>query len=209
MTLQLLFFYAFSAVTVLAALAVIGVRNSVHAALALVLTFFSMAATWILVEVEFLGIALVVVYVGAVMVLFLFVVMMLDIKVEPMREGFVRFLPVGIVVAVVMFVEMLALIGVRAMQAQALPPDPALAHGLSNTAWLGMALFTDFLLPFEVAAIILTVAIVAAITLTLRKRTGVKVQKASEQVRVQRNDRLRIVKMAVETPDKPASGEQA
>ena len=198
MTLQLICFYAFATVIVAAALATITVKNSVHAALSLVLAFFSSAATWLLIEAEFLGIALVVVYVGAVMVLFLFVVMMLDIKTEDMREGFVRFLPVGVIVAAVMLGEMLMLIGVRGMATTALPVDPATVLHESNTAWLGNALFNQFLLPFEIAALILTVALIAAVTLTLRKRVGVKTQVPGDQVMVQRNDRIRIVKMASE-----------
>jgi NADH-quinone oxidoreductase subunit J len=198
MTLQLICFYAFATVVVAAALATITVKNSVHAALSLVLAFFSSAATWLLIEAEFLGIALVVVYVGAVMVLFLFVVMMLDIKTEDMREGFVRFLPVGVIVAAVMLGEMLTLIGVRGMADKALPADPAALLHQSNTAWLGTALFNQFLLPFEIAALILTVALIAAVALTLRKRVGVKTQVPGDQVMVQRNDRIRIVKMASE-----------
>jgi NADH-quinone oxidoreductase subunit J len=165
----------------------------VHAALLLVLTFFTAAALWLLLQAEFLAIALVLVYVGAVMVLFLFVVMMLDIKVEPLREGFVRYLPIGAIVAVVMLAEMLGLIGLKTMSAQALPPNPA---GASNTAWLGNALFTQFLLPFEIAAVILTVALIAAVMLTLRRRVGVKSQNPSKQVAVKASERIRIVKMA-------------
>ncbi len=197
---QLVCFYAFAAVTVIAALSVITLRNSVHAVLALVLTFFSTACIWMLAEAEFLAIALIVVYVGAVMVLFLFVVMMLDIDQEKLREGFVKFLPVGLVVAVVMLVEMLGLIGVRAMHAQTMGVNPATAAGMSNTAWLGTALYTDYLLPFEVAALILTVGVIAAVALTLRQRTGVRHQQASEQVAVNARDRIRIVKMAAERP---------
>ncbi|MBS0514940.1 MAG: NADH-quinone oxidoreductase subunit J [Proteobacteria bacterium] len=192
MSFELILFYLFSFVLLIAALGVITVKNSVHAALLLVLTFFTAAALWLLLQAEFLAVALVLVYVGAVMVLFLFVVMMLDIKVEPLREGFVRYLPVGTVVALVMLVEMLGLIGLKAMSAQALPPDPA---GASNTAWLGNALFTQFLLPFEVAAVILTVALVAAVVLTLRRRTGVKSQNPARQVAVKASERIRIVKM--------------
>ncbi|MBA8886924.1 NADH-quinone oxidoreductase subunit J [Dokdonella fugitiva] len=199
MSFQLICFYAFAAITVGAALAVISVRSPVHAALCLVLTFFSTACTWLLADAEFLAIALVLVYVGAVMVLFLFVVMMLDLDLDPLREGFVRALPVGIVVAVVMLVEMLGLIGVRSMQLPA-PPEPAAAAGMSNTSWLANALFSQFLLPFEVAALILTVAIVAAIPLTLRRRTGTRTQNPGRQVMVQARDRVRIVKMAAEKP---------
>jgi NADH-quinone oxidoreductase subunit J len=197
--IQQILFYAFAAVLVASALAVITMKNSVHAALSLVLTFFTAAGIWILAEAEFLGLALIVVYVGAVMVLFLFVVMMLDIKPEAMREGFIRFLPVGVIVAAVMLLEMVSLIGLKTLQAVPLPANPAEAAG-SNTAWLGQALFTKFLLPFEVAALILTVALIAAVALTLRKRTGVRTQKPSQQVLVQRDERLRVVKMASEAP---------
>jgi len=193
---DLYLFYAFATVLVLAGLAVISVRNSVHAALFLVLTFFTSAALWLLLQAEFLAIALVLVYVGAVMVLFLFVVMMLDINTESTREGFIRYLPVGIGVAVIMLVEMLLLIGVRAMYALPVVAEPAAAAKLSNTAWLGEALFTQYLLPFEVAAIVLTVAIIAAIMLTLRRRAGTRTQNASDQVAVRVADRIRIVKMA-------------
>ncbi len=196
---QLICFYVFGVVTVGAALAVITLRNTVHAVLSLVLTFFSAACVWLLAEAEFLAIALIVVYVGAVMVLFLFVVMMLDINQERVREGFIRFLPVGIVVALVMLVEMLALIGVRAMHAQTMGPNPADAAG-GNTAWLGHALYTQYLLPFEVAALILTVGVVAAVALTLRQRAAVRHQSAGQQVAVNARDRIRVVKMAAERP---------
>jgi NADH-quinone oxidoreductase subunit J len=195
--LPLVAFYVLGTITVLAALAVVTVKNPVHAALCLVLTFFSTACTWLLADAEFLAIALVLVYVGAVMVLFLFVVMMLDIDLVPLREGFVRAMPVGLVVAVVMLVEMLTLIGVRSMQI-APGVDPAAAAGMSNTTWLASALFSRFLLPFEVAALILTVAIVAAIPLTLRRRVGVKSQNPARQVEVRARDRVRVVKMAAE-----------
>ncbi len=199
MSLELILFYAFGAALVGSAVGVITVRNPVHAALLLVLTFFTCACLWLLARAEFLAIALILVYVGAVMVLFLFVVMMLDIDVAPLREGYVRYLPVGLVVAVVMLAEILTLIGVRAMQVPAIA-DPALAAGMSNTEWLATALFSKFLLPFEVAALILTVAIIAAIPLTLRHRTGTRTQNPAKQVRVQARDRVRIVKMAAEKP---------
>ena len=205
MSFQLICFYAFAAITVGAALAVISVRSPVHAALCLVLTFFSTACVWLLADAEFLAIALVLVYVGAVMVLFLFVVMMLDIDLVPLREGFVRAMPVGLIVAVVMLVEMLTLIGVRSMQI-APPADPAVAAGVSNTTWLANALFSQFLLPFEVAALILTVAIVAAIPLTLRRRVGVKTQDPAKQVMVTARDRIRIVKMRAEVENSPDRG---
>ncbi|WP_430389509.1 NADH-quinone oxidoreductase subunit J [Dyella sp. 20L07] len=208
---QLVCFYAFAAVTVVAALGVISLRNTVHAVLSLVLTFFSTACIWLLAEAEFLAIALIVVYVGAVMVLFLFVVMMLDIKQENVREGFIKYLPVGIIVALVMLGEMLALIGVRTMHEQVMGANPATVAGVSNTEWLGHALYTQFLLPFEIAALILTVGVVAAVVLTLRQRTGVRHQTAAQQVLVNPRDRIRVVKMAAETPvaPQPAPGKES
>ena len=206
--LQLVCFYAFGFVTVAAALSVISVKNTVHAVLSLVLTFFSAACLWMLIEAEFLALALIVVYVGAVMVLFLFVVMMLDIDQEKVREGFVKFLPVGLVVAVVMLVEMLGLIGVRAMHAQVLGANPALAEGMSNTAWLGQALYTRFLLPFEIAALILTVGVVAAVALTLRERSGARHAPPGQQVKVDPRDRVRLVKMDAVRPEQPAVAEE-
>ena len=199
MDFVLLAFFAFAAVTVASAVAVISVRNPVHAALFLVLTFFTVACTWILAGAEFLGVALVLVYVGAVMVLFLFVVMMLDIDVAPLREGYVRYLPVGLLVAVAMLVEMLALIGIKA-RTTPFGVDAAAAEGVSNTTWLARRLFTDFLLPFEVAALILTVAVIAAVMLTLRKREGTKHQNPGDQARVKARDRFRMVSMPAETP---------
>src|SRR6185312_15133608 len=185
-TLQIICFYAFSLVTVAAALSVITLKNTVHAVLALVLTFFSAACLWMLLDAEFLALALVVVYVGAVMVLFLFVVMMLDIDLEKMHEGFVKFLPVGVIVAIVMLVEMLGLIGVRAMHARDLGADPAAVAGMSNTAWLGL---------------------VAAVALTLRERRGARYESASRQVRVDPRDRVRIVKMDAVRPTPAAADE--
>jgi NADH-quinone oxidoreductase subunit J len=193
-------FLVFAAIAVVSAGAVITVRNPVHAALCLVLTFFTVACTWILAGAEFLGVALILVYVGAVMVLFLFVVMMLDIDTTATREGFVRYLPVGLVVAVVMLVEMLTLIGVKSELANAFGEDPAAAAGLSNTKWLAQSLFTEYLLPFEFAAVILTVAVIAAVMLTLRRRTGVKTQNPAEQARVRAQDRIRLVSMPAEKP---------
>ena len=193
-------FLFFALVAVVSAGAVITVRNPVHAALCLVLTFFTVACTWLIAGAEFLGVALILVYVGAVMVLFLFVVMMLDVDIAPLREGFVRYLPLGLLVAVVMLVEMLTLIGVKAQLAAGFGPDPAEAQGLSNTAWLARTLFTDFMLPFETAAVILTIAVIAAVMLTLRRRTGVKHQNPAEQSRVRARDRIRMVKMAAEQP---------
>ena len=207
MDLASLAFYVFAAATVISGVAVISVRNPVHAALFLVLTFFTVACTWILAGAEFLGVTLILVYVGAVMVLFLFVVMMLDVDTSPLREGFVRYLPVGLLVAVIMLVEMVVLIGVKA---RALPfkAQAAEAADVPNTTWLARTLFTEFLLPFEVAAVILTVAVIAAVMLTLRRRPGVRHQNPSAQARVQASDRLRMVKMQAE-PRSPATPDPA
>ena len=190
-------FLAFAVVTVLSAGAVISVRNPVHAALFLVLTFFTVACTWILAGAEFLGVALILVYVGAVMVLFLFVVMMLDVDVASLREGYVRYLPVGLLVAVAMLAEILVLIGIRSRLVP-FGEDAAAAAGVSNTTWLAHGLFSDFLLPFEVAALILTVAVIAAVTLTLRRREGAKHQNPLAQTRVKAADRFRMVSMPAE-----------
>ena len=189
-------FYTFSLVLVGAAVAVITARNPVYSALFLVLAFFSAAAIWMLLEVEFLAIILILVYVGAVMVLFLFVIMMLDINLAPLQEGFIRYLPAGIAVAVVMAFELLVVVWSKGSFAGgAFPVPPPHAAGYSNTKEVGQLLFTNYLLAFEVAGVILLVAIIAAIALTLRQRTGAKRQNPSMQVRVQRDERLRIVKM--------------
>ena len=213
MDYALLAFYAFAAAAVMSAVAVISVRNMVQAALFLVLTFFTVACTWILAGAEFLGIALVLVYVGAVMVLFLFVVMMLDIDMVRIREGYVRYLPVGLLVAVVMLGEMVTLIGVKARMATPFGVNAASAANagdVPNTTWLARALFTDFLLPFEVAAVILTIAVVAAVMLTLRRRVGAKHQDPMDQARVRAVDRFRMVKMdATVKPVEPGPGEEA
>ena len=203
MDYALALFYAFAALAVASAVGVIGVRNPVHAALFLVLTFFSVACSWLLIGAEFLGVALVLVYVGAVMVLFLFVVMMLDIDIARIREGYVRYLPVGLLVAVVMLLEMLALIGVKSRVATAFASnDAALAadSASGNTHWLAQSLFTGFMLPFEVAAVILTVAVIAAVMLTLRRRVGAKHQDPAWQASVRAQDRVRIVKMESAKP---------
>jgi NADH-quinone oxidoreductase subunit J len=201
-------FLAFAAMATIAALGVISVRNPVHAALLLVLTFFSVACTWIISGAEFLGIALILVYVGGVMVLLLFVVMMLDIDVAPLREGFVRYLPIGLLVAVVMLGEVVTLIGVKASSAAPLATDAAAAANIPNTTWLARALFTDFLLPFEVAAVNLTIAVIAAVMLTLRRRPGARHQDPSAQARVRASDRIRMVKMDAVKPQAPAAGEE-
>jgi NADH-quinone oxidoreductase subunit J len=200
MPLDLLVFYAFAAVTVLAAAAVITLKNPVHAVLSLVLTFFTAACLFMLLQAEFLGIALVLVYVGAVMILFLFVVMMLDINVAPLREGFARYFPLAMAVAAVMFAEMVVLMGVTSGRVgpELAATDPATAAGLSNIDWIARALFTQFMLPFEIAAVILTVAIVIAVMLTLRRRENTKHQDPARQVMVRREDRIRLVKVKAE-----------
>lgn len=195
MNFQVFVFYFFATVMVLSALRMITVRNPVHAVLFLVLTFFTSAALWLLLEAEFLAIALVLVYVGAVMVLFLFVVMMLDINVARMREGFIRFLPVGVFVAFVMVVEMALVVGSKVFDVQ--QPERA-ASDFSNTEALGKVLYTDYIYPFEIAGVILLVAIIAAITLTLRRRPETKYQNPARQIKVRRADRVRLVKMKSE-----------
>jgi NADH-quinone oxidoreductase subunit J len=189
-------FYAFGAILLASALVVITARNPVHAALSLVLSFFTASAIWLLLRAEFLAITLVLVYVGAVMVLFLFVVMMLDINLERLREGFWQYLPLGGLVGVLMAAEMAAVLYGR-WSGLALPPK-GLPAGYSNTKELGRLIYTDYVLAFEVAAVVLLVAIVAAIALTLRQRKDTKGQDPSEQVRVRRADRVRIVPMAAE-----------
>jgi NADH-quinone oxidoreductase subunit J len=189
-------FYLFSAVLMGAAVMVVTVRNPVYAALSLVLAFFSSAAIWMLLEVEFLAIILVLVYVGAVLVLFLFVVMMLDINVAPLKEGFIRYLPAGVVVALLMAVELLMVVWTKGRFAEGTFPIPA-PHpaDYSNTKAVGEWLFTNYLLAFEVAGVVLLVAIIAAVALTLRHRTGSRRQDPAAQVRVQRDERIRLVKM--------------
>ena len=208
MDLASLAFYVFAAATVMSGVAVISVKNPVHAALFLVLTFFTVACTWILAGAEFLGVVLILVYVGAVMVLFLFVVMMLDVDTSPLREGFVRYLPIGLLVAIAMLVEIVVLIGVKA---RSVPFKPEAAPAdIPNTTWLAQKLFTEFMLPFETAAVILTVAVIAAVMLTLRRRQGVRHQNPSEQARVRAADRFRMVSMPAEkrVVEEPAAGEE-
>jgi NADH-quinone oxidoreductase subunit J len=199
MSYEAIIFYAFGGLMLAAAIGVISVRNPVHAVLLLVLTFFTSACLWLLAEAEFLAVVLVLVYVGAVMVLFLFVVMMLDIRTEPLREGFIRYLPVGIFVAALMAVQMLTVLSVKGVFDLDAPPEPAAAAGMNNTEWLGRALFGEYLYPFEIAGVILTVAIIAAIALTLRQRDNVRKQDPGRQVKVRKADRLRVLKMPAET----------
>lgn len=195
-------FYAFSLVLLLAALRVITARNPVHAALFLVLAFASASALWMLLEAEFLAIALVLVYVGAVMVLFLFVIMMLDINIARLREGYLDYLVPGLIVAGVMVVEMSLVLGGRHFGLLNVPIPAPREAGYSNTRELGMVLYTEYVYPFEIAAVILLVAIVAAITLTLRRRKDSKFQDPAQQVMVRKQDRVRVISMPAENQEK-------
>ena len=194
-------FYLFSGILLVAASLVVTVRNPVKAALYLVLVFFSAACIWLTLEAEFLAIVLVLVYVGAVMVLFLFVVMMLDIDVARLREGFTQYLPAGLVIAGVMVAELAVVMLSGRFGLDAMPRPVARGVDYSNTRELGLVLYTDYVYAFEMAALILLVAIIAAISLTFRRRGGTKVQVIAEQLRVTKADRLRIVKMSSETAD--------
>ena len=192
-------FYALAAILLFAGIRVITTRNPVHAALHLVLAFFTAAGIWLLLEAEFLAIALVLVYVGAVMVLFLFVVMMLDINIDKLREGFWEYLPMAGTIGLLMAVEMVMVLSGKYFATSQVVSKPA---DYSNTAELGRVLYTDYLLPFELASVVLLVAIIAAIVLTLRDRQDNKSMNPAEQVLVKKQDRLRIVKMdaVVEAP---------
>ena len=194
MSFQTAVFYLFAAILVFAALRVISVKSPVHAALWLVLSFFTAAGIWLLLGAEFLAIALVLVYVGAVMVLFLFVVMMLDVNFEEMRRHFRSYLPVGAAVGGLVLLEMVLVIlsGTKSAGSAAAP-----ATG-SNTKALGRLLYVDYVYPFELAAVLLLVAIVAAIALTYRRRRETKIQDVAEQVKVRREDRVRLVRMPAE-----------
>ncbi len=188
-------FYAFGLILLVSALCVITARNPVHAALFLVLAFFTASAIWLLLRAEFLAITLVLVYVGAVMVLFLFVVMMLDINLERLREGFWRNLPAALVVGGLMAFEMVSVLAYR-VYGMPRPNDQPLSY--SNTKELGRLLYTDYVYAFEIAAVILLVAIIAAIALTLRRRKDARGQDPSQQARVRREDRVRLVTMPSE-----------
>jgi NADH-quinone oxidoreductase subunit J len=188
-------FYFFAAVLVLAALGVITARNPVHAALFLVLAFVQSAVLWVLLEAEFLAIALVLVYVGAVMVLFLFVVMMLNINVERIRAGFTRYLPLGAAVALVVVFEIANVVWFKSQGLPFLTTPTPLPADYSNTKELGAVIYTQHVFAFEVAAVLLLLAIVSAITLTMRRREGLKVQDVPAQVAVRPQDRVRIMKL--------------
>ena len=199
-------FYVFATVLLFAAFRVITARSTVHAVLFLVLAFFSASCIWMLLSAEFLAITLVLVYVGAVMVLFLFVVMMLDINADSFREGFWKHLPLAGLVGAVIALEM-ALVLMRGFQLVA-PAPSAQALEIGNTKLLGIEIYTEYLYPLQLAAVLLLVAIIAAIALTLRGRKDSRHMNPSEQVRVRRADRVRLVKMAptVESPSTPKDG---
>ena len=198
MMLQSVLFYLFAAVMLGAAMGVVFSRNPVHSVMFLVLTFFQSAILWLMAEAEFLAIVLVLVYVGAVMVLFLFVVMMLDVNIEAAKRGIARYAWVGIGVALLMVIELIQLIWLRSQGVASTGGFAPTPEGYSNTKALGAVLYTEHVYAFEIAAVILLLAIVAAITLTMRKRPGLKVQDIAAQVAVRAKDRVRIVKMDAE-----------
>jgi NADH-quinone oxidoreductase subunit J len=198
MEFTLFLFYIFGFLLLGSALLVVLVRNPVHAAIFLVLAFFTAAALWLLLYAEFLALTLVLVYVGAVMVLFLFVVMMLDINIDVLREGFWKNAPLAALVGLVMAGEMVALL-LRGTAGSGASGTPSPAEGYSNTKALGRVLYTDYVFPFELASVILLVAIVAAIALTLRTRKETKYQDARTQLAVRPGDRLKVVKGMSET----------
>jgi len=198
MILHSILFYLFAAIMLGAATGVVLSRNPVHSVMFLVLTFFQSAILWLLIEAEFLAIVLVLVYVGAVLVLFLFVVMMLDVNIEAAKRGVARFAPLGIGIALLMVVQLVQVIWLRSRTGDISAGFAPTAEGYSNTKALGAVLYTEHVYAFEIAAVILLLAIVAAITLTHRKRPGLKVQNIAEQVAVRAKDRLRVIKMDAE-----------
>jgi NADH-quinone oxidoreductase subunit J len=203
-------FWIFASILAVSALAMILVRNPVHAALLLVLCFFTSASIWLLVEAEFLAVVLILVYVGAVMVLFLFVVMMLDINIEQVRAGVTRYALLGGLVAGVVVFEIVSVVWTSSLGTEVDKAVAPHAADYSNTAELGKLLYTEYVYPFELAAVLLLIAIVAAISLTMRKRAGLKQQDVARQVAVRAADRVRVVKVEAERP--PAanpSGEKA
>jgi NADH-quinone oxidoreductase subunit J len=200
MSFEKFLFYLFAAIALFAATMVVTRKNPVSSVLFLVLTFFSAAALWMLLEAEFLAIVLVLVYVGAVMVLFLFVVMMLDIDIAAMKARFINYLPVGLIIAGVVLMEMFLVLGRGRFGLDQVPKPVPLEAGASNTESLGSVLYTVYMYPFEIAAAILLVAIIAAIGLTMRKRPGTKYQDPSKQVLIKKGpDRIRVVKMPAES----------
>lgn len=198
MDIEQIIFYFFATILVLAACAVITVRNPIFSALFLVLAFFTSAGIWLILEAEFLALTLVLVYVGAVMVLFLFVVMMLDINVEQLRKGFTSYLPIGLVVAIVLVAQLAVVVGPEQFGLEKMAEPVAHPADYSNTKELGRVLYTVYVYPFEIASVILLVAIIAAIALTLRKRKRKYFLRPEQQVVVKRKDRVRLVKMKAE-----------
>ena len=196
MEFQTFVFFFLSAILIFASLRVITARNPVHAALHLILAFFTCGGIWALLQAEFLAIAIILVYVGAVMVLFLFVVMMLDINMDRIRQGFWQYLPLGALLGMLMVAEMGLVLGSKYFQVPA--SEAVTPAGISNTKGIGTLMFTDYVYPFELASIVLLVGIVAAVMLTLRKRKDTKFMHPSDQVKVQRSDRIRIVSMPTE-----------
>ncbi len=193
-----IYFYVLAGLLLGAALGVITARNPVYSVLYLVLAFVTSSVLWMLLEAEFLAVVLVLVYVGAVMVLFLFVVMMLDVNLAQLRDGFTRYAPLGALVAFLMAGELIALIWLKGSELANLPPQPPHPADYSNTKALGQVLYTEHVYAFELAAFILLLAIVAAIVLTMRRRPGLKVQDIASQVAVRAKDRVRVVKMEAE-----------
>jgi NADH-quinone oxidoreductase subunit J len=201
-------FWVFASVLAASALAMIMVKNPVHAAMLLVLCFFTSASIWLLIEAEFLAVVLILVYVGAVMVLFLFVVMMLDINIEEMRKGFTRYALFGGIVAGVVVFQIVSVVWTRSLGLDVAAGATAMPADYSNTAELGKELYTRYVYPFELAAVLLLLAIVAAISLTMRKRPGLKQQDISKQVAARAADRVRIVKVEAVRPDAAAPAEE-
>ena len=186
-------FYLFAFLLIGSAIGVVVVRNTVYAALLLILAFFNSAALWLLLQAEFLSITLVLVYVGAVMVLFLFVIMMLNLRTESMKESFGQYFPFSLAVLFLLIVELVLMLQSSLFDKTA--PDPEPLKNIDNTAAIGSLLYKEYLFPFEIAAVILLVAIIAAIMLTLRRRQDVKTQDIEQQVQVQRSDRIRLIKL--------------
>ena len=209
MNFTMFVFYVLSAILVFAGIRVVTAKNPIHAALFLVLAFFNSAGLWLLMEAEFLAITLVVVYVGAVMVLFLFVVMMLDINIEKLREGFWKNLPIAAAVGIIMVFEMAMILASPSAKLDAYQAAAPLVADFSNVKVLGRQLYTTYLLPFEVAAVVLLLAMVAAIGLTMRSRKDTKAIDPALQVKVKRNDRVRLVKMQAEQPAEESTVEEA
>ncbi len=205
MEFKSLVFYILSAILLLASVRVITARNPVHAALALVLAFFTAAGLWLLLEAEFLAITLVLVYIGAVMVLFLFVVMMLDINLEELRRGFWSYLPAGLLVGGLMVAEMILVLAGKDFE---LAEPMAHAADYSNTKELGLLLYTEYVYPFELAAVLLLVAMIAAIALTHRKRSDTRAMNPADQIRIKRADRIRMVNLKPQKPEAPKGDDE-